>query len=56
MLMPKILNHQTLCIDTSAALWHIGYPTINVERGENFIDVVYNMVVWLLENNYIDKL
>ena len=50
-ILPKIVKHETLFIETSASLWHIGYRNIYIARADNPIDAAFEMVVWLKENN-----
>lgn len=45
--LPKIINNETLFIETSAALWHIGYRNIYTARSDNLIDACYEMVIKL---------
>ena len=39
--LPKTINHNTLFIETSPALWHIGYRGTYIARSENLIDACY---------------
>ena len=41
--LPKIINNETLFIETSAALWHIGYRNIYTARADNPIDACVAM-------------
>lgn len=54
-ILPKIVNNETLFIETSTALWHIGYRNIYTARAGNPVDACVEMIVWLLENGYIKK-
>jgi hypothetical protein len=47
--LPKIINNETLFIETSAALWHIGYRNIYTARADNPVDACYEMVLKLHE-------
>ena len=47
--LPKIVNNQTLFIETSAALWHIGYRNIYTARADNPIDACYELILKLHE-------
>lgn len=51
--LPKIVNNETLFIETSAALWHIGYRNIYTARAANLVDAAFEMICWLKENNEI---
>lgn len=51
--LPRMLHGNCIQIVTSAALWHVGYYSEHVERSADLLDAIFNMVVWLLENNYI---
>ena len=39
--LPKIINNETLFIETSAALWHIGYRNIYTARADNPVDALW---------------
>ena len=47
--LPKIFNNETLFIETSAALWHIGYRNIYTARKDNLVDACYEMIIKLYE-------
>ena len=47
--LPKIINNETLFIETSAALWHIGYRNIYIARVDNPIDACYELILKLHE-------
>lgn len=51
--LPKIVNNETLFIETSAALWHIGYRDIYTARTDNPIDACYEMILKLHELNLL---
>lgn len=51
--LPKIINNETLFIETSAALWHIGYRNIYTARADNPVDACYEMIVKLYEKNLL---
>lgn len=52
-ILPKIINHNTLFIETSPALWHIGYRNIYTARADNPVDACYEMIVKLHEQNLL---
>ena len=45
--LPKIINNETLFIETSPALWHIGYRNIYTARADNLVDACYEMLIKL---------
>ena len=47
--LPKIVNNETLFIETSAALWHVGYRNIYIARADNPIDACYKIIIRLNE-------
>ena len=47
--LPKVINNETLFIETSAALWHIGYRNIYTARADNPVDACYEMITKLHE-------
>ena len=51
--LPKIINNETLFIETSAALWHIGYRNIYTARVDNPVDACYEMIIRLHELNLL---
>ena len=51
--LPKIVNNETLFIETSAALWHIGYRNIFTARVDKPIDACYEMIIKLHELNLL---
>lgn len=51
--LPKTINHKTLFIETSPALWHIGYRDVYIARNENPIDACVEMVLKLYELKYL---
>ena len=51
--LPKIINNETLFIETSAALWHIGYRNIYTARADNPIDACYELILKLNELNLL---
>ena len=51
--LPKIINNETLFIETSAALWHIGYRNIYTARADNPIDACVAMIEKLHELNLL---
>ena len=52
-ILPKIVNNETLFIETSAALWHIGYRNIYTARTDNPVDACYEMILKLHELNLL---
>ena len=48
-ILPKVINNETLFIETSPALWHIGYRNIYTARADNPVDVCYEMLLKLNE-------
>ena len=48
-ILPKIINNETLFIETSAALWHIGYRNIYTARVDNPVDACYELILKLHE-------
>lgn len=51
--LPKIINNETLFIETSSLLWHIGYRNIYTARADNPIDACYEMILKLKEKNLL---
>ena len=51
--LPKIVNNETLFIETSAALWHVGYRNIYTARADNPVDACYEMIIKLNELNLL---
>lgn len=51
--LPKIINNETLFIETSAALWHIGCRNIYTARADNLVDACYEMIIRLHELNLL---
>ena len=47
--LPKVINNETLFIETSPALWHIGYRNIYTARADNPVDACYEMILKLHE-------
>ena len=47
--MPKIVNNETLFIETSASLWHIGYRNVYTARAANLFDACYELILRLHE-------
>ncbi len=52
-ILPKIVNNKTLFIETSAALWHVGYRNIYTARADNPVDACYEMILSLHEQNIL---
>ena len=48
-ILPKVINNETLFIETSPALWHIGYRNIYTARADNLIDACVTMIEKLHE-------
>ena len=51
--LPKVINNETLFIETSAALWHIGYRDIYTARADNPIDACVTIIERLHELNLL---
>jgi hypothetical protein len=51
--LPKTINHETLFIETSPALWHIGYRNIYTARTDNPVDACYELILMLHELNLL---
>ena len=47
--LPKIINNETLFIENSAALWHIGYRKLFTARVDNPVDACYELILGLYE-------
>lgn len=47
--LPKVINNETLFIETSTALWHIGYRNIYTARADNPVDACYELLLKLNE-------
>ena len=47
--LPKTINHETLFIETSPSLWHIGYRNIYTARKgkDNPVDACYELILKL---------
>jgi hypothetical protein len=51
--LPKVINNETLFIETSPALWHIGYRNIYTARADNPVDACVEMIITLHEKNLL---
>lgn len=51
--LPNIINNETLFIETSATLWHIGYRNIYTARADNPVDACVAMIEKLNELNLL---
>jgi len=51
--LPKIVNNETLFVETSPSLWHIGYRNVYIARASKLVDACYEMICWLKKNNEI---
>ena len=51
--LPKVINNETLFIETSPALWHIGYRNVYTARTDNAIDCCVNMILKLHEKDLL---
>lgn len=51
--LPKIINNETLFIETSAALWHIGYRDTYTARADNPVDACCELILKLHELNLL---
>ena len=49
-ILPKVINNETLFIETSPALWHIGYRNIYTARADNPVDACVDMILRLSKN------
>lgn len=47
--LPRIINNETLFVETSAALWHIGYRNVFTARAVNLVDACYELILKLNE-------
>ena len=47
--LPKIVNNETLFVETSPSLWHIGYRNVYIARGVDLIDTCYKLILKLHE-------
>lgn len=51
--LPKTIDHKTLFMETSPALWHIGYRNVYTARTDNPVDACYEMIIKLNELNLL---
>ena len=51
--LPKIVNHETLFVETSATLWHIGYRNVYIARAANLVDACYELILELHEQKLL---
>ena len=51
--LPKVINNETLFIETSPALWHIGYRDVYTARADNPVDACYELILKLNELNLL---
>ena len=51
--LPKIVNNETLFVETSPCLWHIGYRNIYIARVDNLVDACYELILKLHEMNLL---
>ena len=51
--LPKMVNNETLYIEISAALWHIGYRNVYTARADNLVDACYEMFIKLYEQKLL---
>ena len=42
--LPKIINGESLFIEASAALWHVGYRNIYIARNEDLVDACVELI------------
>lgn len=47
--LPTIVNLETLFVETSASLWHIGYRNVYIARASKLVDACYEMIIRLNE-------
>lgn len=52
-ILPKTVDHETLFIETSPVLWHIGYRNVYIARTDNPIDACYELILKLNELNLL---
>ena len=52
-ILPKTIDHETLFIETSPALWHIGYRNVYTARTDNPVDTCYELILKLNELNLL---
>ena len=48
-MLPKIVNNETLFVETSPSLWHIGYRNVYIARASKLVDACYELVIKLNE-------
>ena len=51
--LPKTINNETLFIETSPALWHIGYRNIYTARADNPVDTCVDLTLKLHEKGLL---
>ena len=47
--LPRIVNNETLFVETSPSLWHIGYRNVYIARAANLVDACYELTLELYE-------
>ena len=52
-ILPKVINNETLFIETSPALWHIGYRNIYTARADNPVDACVEIIEKLHKQNIL---
>ena len=52
-ILPKVINNETLFIETSPALWHIGYRNVYTARTDNPVDACVDMIIKLHKLNLL---
>ena len=52
-ILPKVINNETLYIETSPTLWHIGYRDAYTVRANNLFDACYELILELHEMNLL---
>lgn len=51
--LPKIVNTETLFIETSATLWHVGYRNVHTAIETYLIDACYELIIKLKTLNLL---
>ena len=51
--LPRIVNNETLFVETSPSLWHIGYRNVYIARAVNLVDACYELILKLHELNLL---
>ena len=51
--LPKIVNLESLFVETSPSLWHIGYRNIYIARAVDNVDACVEIILKLHELNFL---